>query len=47
MRELTFSLIYAVIGAGLLAAYYFNEMEVFALLTVLYFIVLMVDYTND
>lgn len=47
MKELIFSLIYGIIGAGLLAAYYFNEMEVFALLTVLYFIVLMVDYTND
>lgn len=46
MRELTFSLIYAVIGAGLLAAYYFNQMELFAVLSVLYFIVLTVDYTN-
>lgn len=47
MKELIFTLIYTTLGAGLLAAYYFNSMPVFGILSVIYFIVLTVDYTND
>lgn len=47
MRESIFSLIYLVLGAGLLGSYLANVKEIFALLTVLYLIILTVDYTND
>lgn len=47
MKELIFSLIYIVLGAGMLGAYYFNLMPLFGILSVIYFIVLTVDYTND
>lgn len=46
MKELIFSLIYIVLGAGLLAAYYFNLMSVFGILSIIYFIVLGADYNK-
>lgn len=47
MKELIFTLIYTALGAGLLAAYYFNNMPVFGILSIIYFIILTVDYAND
>lgn len=48
MKELIFSLIYMILGAVLMSTYYFNlGMELFGAWTVLYFIILLVDYTND
>lgn len=46
MKELIFLLIYSTLGAGLMAAYYFNHMFVFVALSIIYFFVLAVDYSN-
>ena len=47
MKELIFSLIYTVLGAGLLAAYYYHLSPIIGILSIIYFIILVVDYTND
>lgn len=46
MKELIFLIIYSILGAGLLSAYYFNHMFVFVALSVIYSIVLAVDYAT-
>lgn len=47
MKELIFSLIYTALGAGMMGAYYFDILSLFGILSVIYFIILAVDYTND
>lgn len=48
MKELIFSIIYLVLGAALTGTYYYNlGMDLFAAFSVLYFIILLVNYTND
>lgn len=48
MKELIFSVIYLVLGVSLASAYYFHlGKEIFGLLTVLYLVILLADYTND
>lgn len=48
MKEFIFSIIYLALGAALMSTYYFNlGTQLFGGLTVLYFIILLVDYTND
>jgi hypothetical protein len=47
MKPLIFSIIYLALGASMLGAYLLNMGQTFAILAILYLIVLLVDYTSE
>lgn len=46
MRDLIFTAIYLILTAGLAASWYFASLWSFGFFSALYFVVLLVDYSN-